>query len=128
MKKYTHNDLVEAVIELADVSLVEDILKSGVKPDDQESSSYTPLMFAVMPDEHGDHDSPKYTLDLARKLVDYGADPTILSPEGLSAIDYAKQLQDPKWKDRFGDSANSRWREEVRPFLNELLILLQEDG
>ena len=88
-------ELVSVVCDTCEVARCREILDSGLDVNTATSTGGTALMLAVMPNEFGDHNSPRATLEIVRTLLARGADPTIVDSHGLTAAQYARQLIDP---------------------------------
>ncbi|QEG16137.1 ankyrin repeat domain-containing protein [Gimesia maris] len=126
MVDYSLNDLISAVSDLYDLNKTKEILGSGININTINAKGLTPLMFAVMPNDYGDHNDPRAILRMVLVLLSYGADISMVDSFGNKAKDYAAQLIDPKWKDEFGYSAVEYWDEEQMKSVEEIICLLDD--
>ncbi|QDU50680.1 ankyrin repeat domain-containing protein [Gimesia panareensis] len=124
MPEYTLNDLIWAVSDRYSIENTRAILNAGLDVNTVNQKGLTPLMFAVMPDDYGDHTTPQAILRMVRLLLCHGADKTIVDSFGKCAQDYVLQLIDPDWKDPWGNSAADCWDAECRNDIETIIDLL----
>jgi len=118
--------LLQAVHHTCDIARCRELLDSGVDVNGATSKGCTPLMFAVMPNEFGDHNAPQSILKMVEFLLDRGADPARVDSFGMTTADYARQLIDPDWKDAFGEPAAGRWNDpDAEAAIAEIIAWLQ---
>ncbi len=103
-------ELTTAVTHLSSPEKCEKFFEEGFKVNTQNEQGCTLLMFAVMPDEHGDVNTARASEIMVDYLLEKGADPFIKDSFSMSCIDYAQGNIDPKWRDSFGYPLS--WDEE----------------
>ena len=118
------HELIKAVRDTCDVIRCHEILDAGFDINTATSKGCTALMFAAMPNEHGDPNDPQAMLTVIEALLARGADPSRMDALGMTAADYARQLIDPCWLDKFGDSAAGRWNPQDRRIIDRIIMLL----
>ena len=120
-----HNELLIAVHDTCDIHAVRRLIAGGIDVNLTTPTGCTPLMFAVMPSEFGDHNSVSAIRAMALELLQLGADPSRSDSSGLTAMDHARQLIDPDWKDKFGASAFSQYGPSVVGPVEEIISILE---
>jgi ankyrin repeat protein len=119
------NELIVAIHDTCDVDHCLRLLDAGLDVNAATSAGCTPLMFAAMPNEFGDPFSAWAMLEMVEMLLNRGADPTRVDRFGMRAVDYARQLIDPDWKDGFGNSAAQYWDASQRAIIDDMIVLLE---
>jgi len=102
-----------AVSDECSISKSRQLIDSGIDVNVSTVFGCTALMFAVMPNQYGDHNTSNAVSDIVDFLLDCGASPLLRDNFGMSAEDYARQWIDPNWCDDFGDSALSKLSSEA---------------
>ncbi|MEQ9065163.1 ankyrin repeat domain-containing protein [Gimesia chilikensis] len=126
MPEYTLNDLIQAVNHRYNIENTRAILNAGVDVNTVNPKGLTPLMFAVMPDDYGDHTHPEAILHMVRFLLQHGANKSAVDSFGKRAQDYAFQLIDPAWKDQWGNTAADCWDTGQRNIIETIIDLLDD--
>ncbi len=106
------NDLLCAISDESNIAKVLSIVKSGIDINRPTRAGCTPLMFAVMPNEYGDHNTARATYEMVKALLSSGAKAPPTDKFGMTALDYANQWIDPNWKDMHGDPAVVKFNDE----------------
>ena len=119
--------LIHAVSDTCDLRKCREILESGLDINSTTSAGCTALMFAVMPNDYGDQNTPHAIMDVVKVLLSHGADITMTDSHGMKAVDYARQLIDPNWTDVFGYPVVDQWDNSTdQSILAEIINLLDD--
>lgn len=127
MENYVFNDLLIACADDCCVNRVKEIISSGISVNQRTDAGCSPLMFAVMPNECGDHNAPSAVMEMVITLIDLGGNVKLRDKNQLSACDYAKLLVDSDWKDSFGYSVAELWDDEDKKTILDIIELLKTD-
>ncbi|MEM1180436.1 MAG: ankyrin repeat domain-containing protein [Acidobacteriota bacterium] len=116
--------LIHAVSDACDRAQAGKILDAGLDVNYQNAAGCTALMFTVMPNDFGDDNSPWAIKEMVEFLLGRGARTDLKDEAGLTAQDYCRQLIDPEFRDKFGDSPSAKWTPEGLGHIEEMLELL----
>jgi len=96
--------LIHVVSEECSIRKCREYIHKGFDVNTQNEVGSTLLMYASMPNEFGDLNSPSASEAMINFLVSQGANPNLTDSFGKKAVDYAKTNVDPDHKDVFGDA------------------------
>ena len=119
------NDLICAVSDKCDVEEALHLVEAGIDVNYSTAAGCTPLMFAVVPNEFGDHNGSAAIKGMVKALLNAGADPSLSDRAGMTASSYVKQWLDPDWTDQFGKSAFECLLPGDVEIFNEVIDLLE---